>query len=413
MRVKRICKILSSLFILSIPMQPLFTIVGFNILAFLACFMMLLIILIDKKVSFTKFEKTEILFIILMILSLMMGDHLIEKIKYVFSIVRYIIFIFFSIRLAEYSMKDDENYNVHKLIDRILGLFTVGTILISIYCLISEPSNNGYYGRMGRFLFDNGYGGYISYSYDLIISVLWLIYKILDKNNKNRKIYILGLCILLPCMMLNGTKKNIIAMIVFFVLYCIFNAKNPLDAFLKVLILGIGIVFLYNFIISNDYLYSVIGYRIELYVKSIVNDDIETFDNSTRDRTLMRKEATQYFKESPIYGNGISSFMYKFGDKYGIYLYSHNNYLEILCDLGIIGFIIYYSWFLRSVIFLIKRILSKKDYLEIFMLSFLITELVLDYGTVSFDKIHYLLIFDLISFYIMFSLDRREKIYEK
>lgn len=88
--------------------------------------------------------------------------------------------------------------------------------------------------------------------------------------------------------------------------------------------------------------------------------------------------------------------MYYFGDKYGRYLYSHNNYTEILSSLGIIGFVIYYGWYLNELM-KYKNIRNRECDMWKFTLLFIIVTLILDYGTVSFDKIHYLLMQQIIS----------------
>ncbi len=388
------------LFILSIPMQPIFKMYGFYFIAFMTCALMFVSILKSLKFKFTKFEFMEIVFIVMMLLSLVLGDHLLEKTKYVFSIVRYIVFSFFAIRSIYYYYPENCENKAKNTFEKIFNVFTLGTIIISIYILLFEPSVNGNYGRMGRYVYNGAYGGYIVYSYNLIISILWSLFKLLDKNTKNRKIYLFALILLLPCAILNGTKKILFAIVLFCLGYVLVFSKNHVERFIKVILICIITLSSYYVIMHNNYLYSLIGYRVDIYIKSLNNDYSGYVDTSTRERNLMRKKAIDYFIDSPVYGNGISSFMYKFGADYGIYLYSHNNYLEILCDLGLIGFIWYYAWFVRIIIYLIKKFKTSNT-IEKFMLLFLVVILILDYGTVSFDKLHYILFLDLLSFYCL------------
>ena len=118
---------------------------------------------------------------------------------------------------------------------------------------------------------------------------------------------------------------------------------------------------------------------------------------SIRARDLMIKYGLEQFFQNPIGGVGIgnASLVLKF---YGniFYDYLHNNYIELLCCGGIIGFLIYYSRFIYMIMVLIKNVWNKSsDYFPCLIIMILI--LVFDYGHVTYyvksDQIYFVLLF--------------------
>ena len=66
-------------------------------------------------------------------------------------------------------------------------------------------------------------------------------------------------------------------------------------------------------------------------------------DNSTLERTYLIQTALKVWIENPIIGVGWENFAL-YND---LNLLAHNNYLELLASLGVIGFVIYYSNYVR------------------------------------------------------------------
>lgn len=407
-KINKITELIAIIFIMAIPLQPIFRLEGFYFLALIVCIFGTIFALKNKRMFLFKFEKMQFLFILLMFASLIIGSNQFERFKYVFGIVRYIIFVLFAIRLFLNAVpKNTENKAIY-VARKILNSFMVATIIISIYIVINEPSVNGFYGRMGRYIYAGDYGGYIVYSYNLIISSLWAIFCFInEKIKKNKFLYFVSLLVLIPCSLLNGTKKILIAIALFLIGYILLNDKKAIKKFSYIIICFFALFVVYKQITTNDYLNLLIGNRITSFINSFSNDSSAYVDESTIQRSLMRKEASRYFLENPLFGIGISSFMYRFGDEYGFYLYSHNNYLEILSGLGIIGFIVYYGWFIKAIINLQKKS-SKDNKIWFFFFLFMIVTLILDYGTVSFDKIHYILMFNMISMYNYYCNENRK-----
>ncbi|MDR2559178.1 MAG: O-antigen ligase family protein [Oscillospiraceae bacterium] len=113
----------------------------------------------------------------------------------------------------------------------------------------------------------------------------------------------------------------------------------------------------------------------------------ETSEVSFNERAMFRELAASMFVQKPIFGWGISSFtIYLLNINYRTHIFfysSHNTYLEILACLGIVGFIIYYSMYLRILFRAFKNSVSKNVNI-VFSLVVCFTLLMLEYGEVLF-----------------------------
>lgn len=95
-------------------------------------------------------------------------------------------------------------------------------------------------------------------------------------------------------------------------------------------------------------------------------------DSSTKFRFIFIDLAYNTFLDNKFFGIGIDAFKHFTG------IYAHNNYLEILADLGVIGFIIYYSIYFPI---LKNSVIQRKNLLFI---SMIITVLIMEYAVVNY-----------------------------
>jgi len=114
-------------------------------------------------------------------------------------------------------------------------------------------------------------------------------------------------------------------------------------------------------------------------------------DKSSQDRMNLIKNGLEKFSEHPYFGFGIDNFRYYFN------FYAHNNYVELLFDVGIIGTVIYYMMY----IILIKKTTYLKDkFLKYMIISLLIIVLIMDIALVSYYYKFLLTYIILISYYV-------------
>src|SRR5690606_34205038 len=89
--------------------------------------------------------------------------------------------------------------------------------------------------------------------------------------------------------------------------------------------------------------------------------------------------------------------------------YSHNNFIELLVGVGLIGFLIYYSIYFYIFYHLFKLTLYKKIYALVLFILFL-TWFIAEFGAVNYtNKMTYIL-FGLTLAYINLSEKNKEKV---
>ena len=372
------------LFTMSIPMMPLFTIYGFYLLG-LFTFLLFLLISIRKKIFLTTFDTLYFLFIFFNLLSFIwsVSGHIISTL---YEIV-YFVLVFSYSHLLYYKYP-----NMDSVIHFWSKWYLVGTIGVSCACIVFERNTLGF-DRLGTYLFAEPFGTYMMYSYSICLGLFICIYKIFQK----KRVYLIPLFFLLICCVLNGSRKVLFGLFVFSAItYFIRHRKQPL----KLLFFGgsmvvVGIV-IYYFSMENEALYNTFGYRIEAYYNYLESG---SGDGSAEERSKMVEYGIKYFSDSPIVGWGADSFIYLFTQDYGVKLYSHNNCVELLCNVGLIGFFIYYFIYIR----LIFEFNSKYRYKYYdFFYPGIITLLVLDYWTISYFRIQFILFLSLASLYITY-----------
>lgn len=180
-----------------------------------------------------------------------------------------------------------------------------------------------------------------------ILSLFFAHLSFKEKNNKKTIFY--SFCILLFGMvsLFSQSKKSVLLLVVGISIFEIVSTKG-FKVLLKTIVVILMCALFINVLLNNNYLYGIIGYRINDFIASIngVSSEV-TGDISTYERTFYINNAITLFKRNIIFGYGGNNFItYMREIGYSHVAYSHNNYTELLCTLGIVGFFIYYlSWF--------------------------------------------------------------------
>lgn len=276
--------------------------------------------------------------------------------------------IAFIVIISEFQKQD----NSLELLDVPL---TVALVLILLYIFHEEGANLG---TLGMRLGDNLSGNVNTVGTGLgIISVMYS-YIFAEK----KKLYQIPILIaVFGFMLLTGSKKTIVFLIVD--LFLIANkSKNKIQAALIVVILGI--VFIYV-VFENQYLYSVIGYRIQDMMFQLFGVGPGQLSHSTEDRVGMIREGFRLFLNHPILGGGEKYFAAA-SSTYGHYGYSHCNYVEMLCNFGVVGTVLFYSQHIGN-LYKIFRVRKYKDDLMQVCIAYMITTLMVDWMMVSYSSL--------------------------
>lgn len=215
-----------------------------------------------------------------------------------------------------------------------------------------------------------------------IVYAIWLFFS--EKNKKIKLILLVFVALVFYPLILTGGRKFFLVPFIFLGIYMFFNSDSSKNSarIRNLFIFAIVFIALWFAIMNIPILYDTLGNRFEGLLNSYTGKG-ET-DLSTWHRGQLRKVAIQGWLESPIWGHGFNTFRYaslKNGLSFG---YSHCNLTELLYNGGLILFISYYSFFG----FILWRCFTDKSMSNsnrAFCIAGVVTQLIYDYGGVSFN----------------------------
>ncbi|MFT3950712.1 MAG: O-antigen ligase family protein [Oscillospiraceae bacterium] len=305
-----------------------------------------------------------------------------------FDTVKVMLYVYFAaVVITSYLNKRFDK--IEKQTSFLMNSFCLGTVLILVYTMLVEKDHifNGYW-RLGKIVFQND-GTFMMLSYCIIVSFIWAIFCAMAKK---RKIYFFLILFLTFASILSGTKKTFIVFFMTMLLFILLRYRKHTVKLTMLMLCVIAILIaVYDCLLNITFLYQSLGFRIESYLHSLA-DSSSSLSASSLERAVMQDYAMEWFKDNPIFGNGVSAFRAKYVLVSGRFLYSHCNYTELLCNNGLIGFTLYYGYML----YLTNKlyILYKKTKCEscMFFTIFMVVLLIIDYGQVSYYRLHYILI---------------------
>ena len=159
-----------------------------------------------------------------------------------------------------------------------------------------------------------------------------------------------------------------------------------------VLVIVIGTIFIFNSYDSSS--------AFKKQAQKITNFKYGT----VKDRLVLWNKSIEMFKESPLTGKGLASWkvhILRFGnnelrseDNTTYYQRPHNDYIWILCEVGILGLVSYMIIFLVVVVMVLKLLQSDTDsklkYFLIAQLFFFISYLSISFFSFPFDRIEHM-----------------------
>lgn len=195
-------------------------------------------------------------------------------------------------------------------------------------------------------------------------------------------------------LLISASRKAIIVSVIGIVLLYIFSGerRDIISKIKRTFVVIIVVALFLLLILKVPALYSFIGEKLILALNTIGRDASEiasrqVIDHSAHGRAVLRTEALHQFFSHPILGLGY--YCFTFHNHYG--LYAHNNYLELLADLGIVGFVIYYSYYVYSFFVTRKKFKQYKNNLHILYYVFMSCLLIMEYGHISMFRLYVLI----------------------
>ncbi len=200
-----------------------------------------------------------------------------------------------------------------------------------------------------------------------------------------KKLNIIALLMIVPCALIiaaSGTKKALLIVLMgcCILLYYRYKSKNALKSVIRFAIIGIALILAISVIASLPMFSGIIG-RMESFVSFFTGEG--KVDNSTFVRNEMIQVGLEKFAAAPLFGIGIGSSGKYLSEAIGLNTYFHNNYVEILCCGGIVGFAIYYSLWAYCLWKLLRR-RNSPDHLIKLGLTLVIIFLAMDMARVTY-----------------------------
>lgn len=243
---------------------------------------------------------------------------------------------------------ENDDFNLDKIINLIYYIGVFHAFMVLIHFLLREVFNNLYFpflqsvSREYAVLYYRGgrYFGILTSPHEVAglisFALIILSLRILIRNEKTIKNIIL-LCLLTITLFLTGKKgvmgiTFVAGVIVFCILYA--NKRN----FIKLLLglIGLSVAVCTMLYLIDKFPDSPLFYRINQFIYRIKNDI-----DASSGRTALHKIAINLWKENKLMGIGWRGFKGLTTDVYGYDLGHQVNmdYLQWLCEMGIIGFI--------------------------------------------------------------------------
>lgn len=334
-----------------------------------------LYILLNKKLKINRIIKWMLVFIAFCVFTMLYSPEkgFLSDSEFYLLIVNFILILF----LSQY----DININDIKKISwaNILS----GGVLIFILFARGNLTGFSTSNRFGQDLFGNS-----NILANLLMkSALYAIWLLVYSENKIIHKMVLTLCLVASYygMFLSGGRKFIIIPAIFLYILLIFkrdsHGRKHLVKYTGVVIAIV--IAVYYLIMNVPAFYAVIGERMESLF-SFIRTGHSISGKSAEIRATMIEIGFNKWMDSPIWGYGFDSFKYYNRLMTGQFYYSHNNYIELLYDLGIIGFAIYY-WFYWKLFYVAWK--GKNSYtpeIRAFVIGIVFSMLVFEYGAVNY-----------------------------
>lgn len=334
-----------------------------------------LYILLNKKLKINRIIKWMLVFIAFCVFTMLYSPEkgFLSNSEFYLLIVNFILILF----LSQY----DININDIKKISwaNILS----GGVLIFILFARGNLTGFSTSNRFGQDLFGNS-----NILANLLMkSALYAIWLLVYSENKIIHKMVLTLCLVASYygMFLSGGRKFIIIPAIFLYILLFFkrdsHGRKHLVKYTGVVIAIV--IAVYYLIMNVPAFYAVIGERMESLF-SFIRTGHSISGKSAEIRATMIEIGFNKWMDSPIWGYGFDSFKYYNRLMTGHFYYSHNNYIELLYDLGIIGFAIYY-WFYWKLFYVAWK--GKNSYtpeIRAFVIGIVFSMLVFEYGAVNY-----------------------------
>ncbi len=211
----------------------------------------------------------------------------------------------------------------------------------------------------------------------MLISMFVSIIYLIDNNNKKNWFYYyqyVNLLFAMYTIFLTVSKKGIVFGLILLLFYIAISLKNKKGI--------VGIIILATFASLIFYFFAdmeQINYYLERTTSRFTEFSSESRFGSTEHRRRLLEFGLMVFQDNPLFGYGLNNFRYLSENNY----YSHNNFIELLVGVGLIGFSLFY--YIYFYIFTLIYKMPKSE-LKILIMFFIVILLAMDMAAASYDS---------------------------
>lgn len=204
-------------------------------------------------------------------------------------------------------------------------------------------------------------------------------------TSKIDKRIIIGTLVMLAFSALAGTRKSYIMVMMGWMIFTFLN--KPSKIVRNITIVGIISTIAFWAVMNIPFLHENIGVRFETLFAMQQGEEGEA---SERTREYLIELGLYYINQDPWTGHGLDCFR----DLHG--LYAHNNYIELLYDIGIPGTILYYLMYIHLIKCAIINRTKGEIVLSSLAIGLLITTLFIHYAqVVYYSRVSLIMLFSM------------------
>lgn len=270
------------------------------------------------------------------------------------------------------------------MVKKILWSYTLASPLMLLILLVTgKLTAQADSGRLGEELFGNAN----IMAFIIMASVLYALWLFVygESGVAKKAVLIASIAFNYYGMFLSGGRKYIVVPILFLYILLLFRRdKNGRTHLIKyTVIIAVIAVGVYLLIMKVPAFYEIIGSRMESLL-GFMGGDYQDADGSTLIRAQMIEMGLKKWPESPVWGHGFDSFKYYNREVTGHFYYSHNNFVEMLYNGGLIGFAAYYWIYLKYFVAAYKSKNTISIAARAFVIAMVLSMLVYEYGAINY-----------------------------
>jgi len=167
------------------------------------------------------------------------------------------------------------------------------------------------------------------------------IFSVTEYIRNRKKFYLFALVPMLPVILMTGSRKSLL-FIMIAIIYILYNTfcKNFGGKVKFLVISTLFALLLFYLVMEVPFFYNIIGVRIKGLIALFTGEG--KVESSAAARKYMIDVGISLFKQRPLLGYGAMNYSVLFGELTGKMSYAHNNFIELLVNVGLIGTLTYY-----------------------------------------------------------------------